>query len=88
MFLNAEEIIRLTGRKRPTAQCRFLSREGYRFRVNAFGEPIVLEAEVRRRFGIEEAPASRAKASKEADLDWRAMVKRGMVRRRGPDQNA
>lgn len=86
MFLAPEQLVVLTGRKRPKAQCEFLAREGYHFRVNACGEPVVLEEEVRKRFGMEQAPA-RSKATKEADLDWRAMIKRGMVRRHGKEED-
>lgn len=82
MFLAPEQLVVLTGRKRPKAQCDFLAREGYHFRVNACGEPVVLEEEVRKRFGIE-SPMSRGRQAKEPDLDWRAMEKRGMVRGRG-----
>jgi hypothetical protein len=81
MFLSAEQLQLLTGRKRPRAQCDFLTREGYRFRVNACGEPVVLEDEVRQRFGIKQAPVK--VADNGPDLDWQAMVRRGMVRRRG-----
>lgn len=82
MFLSPDQLQLLTGRKRPRAQCDFLSREGYRFRVNACGEPVVLEEEVRQKFGLKQAPV-KASTEGEPDLDWQAMALRGMVRRRG-----
>lgn len=86
MFLDAEQLVQLTGRKRPKAQCEFLAREGYHFRLNACGEPVVMAAEVAKRFGIE-LPSAPARSRTEPDLNWQAMVKRGMVRRRGQTQN-
>lgn len=86
MFLDAEQLQRLTGRKRCKQQCEFLAREGYHFRVNACGEPIVLIAEVHKRFGIELEPA-KARGKKEPDLNWAWMEKRGIVRSRGQNEN-
>lgn len=86
MFLDADQLTKLTGRKRPKAQCEFLAREGYHFRVNACGEPVVLVAEVHKRFGVQLEP-SRSTATKEPDLDWQAMQRRGMVRSRGQTSN-
>jgi hypothetical protein len=86
MFLSAEHLYALTGKKRPKAQCAFLAREGYRFRVNSCGEPVVLEEEVRRRFGMKEMGPAKAPGDDGPDLDWRGMAQRGMVRRRGSQE--
>jgi hypothetical protein len=48
MFLAPEELAKLTGRQRFSAQVRWLNQHGYRCEVNALGEPIVLLAEVER----------------------------------------
>lgn len=88
IFLSAEDIERLTGRKRPKAQCDFLSREGYRFRTNAVGEPLVLEDEVRRKFGLPEKIPSTRGRNDEPDLNWQLMRNRGMVTGRGQTKNA
>ncbi len=88
MFLDAEQLVQLTGRKRPKAQCDFLAREGYHFRVNACGEPVVLVAEVHKRFGVELAPQPGRAPGGKSILDWQAMERRGMVRLRGPNKNA
>lgn len=49
MFLTLEEIQRLTGRKRPSAQIRWLKAHGYRFTVNGLNQPIVAVAESTRK---------------------------------------
>ncbi len=41
MFLSADELARLTGKKRFTAQCRALDRLRIRYRKAATGEPLV-----------------------------------------------
>jgi hypothetical protein len=43
MFLTQEEIKQLTGYKNPSAQMRWLQREGFYFRVAADGRPRVLK---------------------------------------------
>ncbi len=87
MFLDAEQLVQLTGRKRPKAQCEFLAREGYHFRVNACGEPVVLVAEVHKRFGVDLEPAT-PRGKKAPDLNWAWMEKRGLVRKRGQIENS
>lgn len=49
MFLSPAEIERLTGKKRPSAQIRWLRDHGYKMDVNGLGEPIVAVAEVTRK---------------------------------------
>jgi hypothetical protein len=49
MFLSDEDICRLTGRKRHSAQIRWLRDHGYRFDVNGLKQPIVTAAEVARK---------------------------------------
>ena len=51
MFLTVEKLEQLTGRKRPKAQIRWLVDNGYRFRVNASGRPVVLESAVEEDMG-------------------------------------
>lgn len=49
MFMSAADLELLTGRKRGSAQIRWLASNGWRFTVNALGLPIVAVAEVNRR---------------------------------------
>ena len=49
MFLNATDRECLTGYKRPSAQVRWLRRNGWKFTVNALGEPVIAVAEFNRR---------------------------------------
>ena len=49
MFLSGCDINRLTGYVRPSAQVRWLRRNGYRLTVNALGEPVVAAAEAARK---------------------------------------
>jgi hypothetical protein len=49
MFLSPQQLLNLTGRRRASAQIRWLRQSGYRFAVNALGHPVVAEAEVRRK---------------------------------------
>ena len=49
MFLNVEEIERLTGKKRPHAQIAWLKEHAYRFTVNGLNQPIVAVAEATRK---------------------------------------
>ena len=48
MFLTPLEIQRLTGYTRPSAQIRWLRHHGWRFTVNALGDPVVALAESNR----------------------------------------
>lgn len=49
MFLTPTEVQRLTGKKRPSAQARWLRSRGYKIDVNGLGEPIVAVAEANRK---------------------------------------
>jgi hypothetical protein len=49
MFLTSQEIERLTGKKRPSAQVRWLLDKGYRIEVNGLGKPVVHETEAENR---------------------------------------
>jgi hypothetical protein len=49
MFLTAQELQRLTGYIRSSAQIRWLRRNGWRFTVNGLKEPIVAVAESERK---------------------------------------
>ncbi len=48
MILPRDRVIELTGRKRPSAQVRWLNRHRWQFTVNALGEPVVALAEFNR----------------------------------------
>jgi hypothetical protein len=49
MFLTSAEIQTLTGLIRPSAQIRWLRKQGYRFTVNALGDPVIAIAEANRK---------------------------------------
>ena len=49
MFLSGDELYRLTARKRPSAQRRWLTARGWRFELDGFGRPVVLREEAERR---------------------------------------
>jgi hypothetical protein len=49
MFLKTEDIVKLTGYIRASAQIRWLRRNGWRFTVNALREPVVATAESQRK---------------------------------------
>lgn len=49
MFLTPKEIVRLTGKKRHSAQIRWLREKGYKIDVNGLGEPILAIAEYNRK---------------------------------------
>ena len=51
MILSDENVARLTGLKRPSAQKRWLMSRGYPYDVGADGRPKVLEDVVRARLG-------------------------------------
>jgi hypothetical protein len=56
MFLSEGEVVRLTGKKRHSAQIRWLTDRGYKFEVNGLGQPIVAEAEVTRKAVVPGSP--------------------------------
>jgi len=49
MFLSPEEIVRLTGWKRPAQQIGWLRDHGYKFDVNGLNRPVVAIAEANRK---------------------------------------
>lgn len=59
MFLTAEELIQLTGCRVPGYQCRWLSRNGYRFERSSNGRPVVLRSYVESRLSGTEQPKDR-----------------------------
>lgn len=65
MFLSQNEIERLTGRKRYSAQVKWLKAHGYRFTVNGLNQPIVAVAESTRKLV--------GGASRQQEPNWEAM---------------
>ncbi len=49
MFLSHDELERLTGHVRPSAQARWLNERGWRYDLNAKGEVVVHELEAQRK---------------------------------------
>jgi hypothetical protein len=49
MILPVTEVRRITGYQRPSAQVRWLRKHGWKFTVNALGEPVVAVAEFNRK---------------------------------------
>jgi len=78
LMLTADELERLTGKKRPKDQAAWCRRNGIRYRVNDRGEVIVARAIGEKYLGVE----SRSPV-KEPDLNWPAMHGMGIVARRG-----
>lgn len=58
IFLTYDEIADLTGYVQPSAQRRWLQRNGYRFDVRGDGRPVVLRAQVDQRQRIREVRTS------------------------------
>ena len=57
MFLTPDELVELTGYKRPSAQARWLRDRRWRFELNAAGQPRVARAYLERRMVAKEAGA-------------------------------
>lgn len=57
MFLDDDEIAKLTGKKAKSKQIDELRKQGIAFRVNSTGHPVVTRAAVE---GIKEAPQKQA----------------------------
>lgn len=55
MFLDESDLVRLTGKVRPSAQRRWLLQHGYPHEVNALGCPVVLIATVEARLGLKQS---------------------------------
>lgn len=72
MFLTSQEVQRLTGYVRSSAQIRWLRRNGWRFTVNALGAPVVALAEFNRHMVGGKAPA----ATQQPNFDWDAINRR------------
>ena len=51
MFLSDEEVTRLTGRARPSAQRRWLLNNGFPHVVNGLGKPLLLTSVVQAKLG-------------------------------------
>jgi hypothetical protein len=66
MFLSVEEIQRLTGKVRPSAQIVWLKAHGYRFTVNGLNQPIVAVAESNRKL-------VGGSAARQQEPNWDAM---------------
>ncbi len=49
MFLSSAELAKLTGYRRPSAQARWLARNGWKFTMNGLSEPVVAVQEMSRR---------------------------------------
>lgn len=67
MFLSPQEIEQLTGKKRPSAQVRWLRDRGYKIEVNGLGRPVVMVAEVNRRL-------LGGSAARKQEPNWDAMA--------------
>jgi hypothetical protein len=67
MFLSVQEIMRLTGKKRPSAQIAWLKAHAYRFNVNGLKQPIVAVAESYRKLVGGSAPV------RQQEPNWEAM---------------
>ena len=66
MFLSEDDLVKLTGWTRPSAQRKFLLDRGYPHDVNALGQPVVLQSVVQERLGGKDTPKSK--------LNWSAIA--------------
>lgn len=67
MFMSEQEIERLTGKKRPSAQIRWLRDHGYKVDVNGLNKPIVAVAEANRKL-------LGGSVSRKQEPNWDAML--------------
>lgn len=66
MFLTPQEIERLTGKRRPSAQVRWLLSKGYKIEVNGLGQPILaIEEYTRKNVG--------SSAARKKEPNWEAL---------------
>jgi hypothetical protein len=66
MFLSPEQLEQLTGRRRPSAQIRWLAAHRWAYAVRADGRPVVSTSEAQRQ--LESGGARRAPAAVEPDF--------------------
>lgn len=66
MFLTPEELVALTGRRRPWAQISWLREHHWAFAERADGKPVVLRSEAQRQ--LETGGTRRAAAAVEPDF--------------------
>ena len=66
-YLTRDEIVSLTGKEQPAAQCRALAWMGFVFVVRPDGTPRVLRAHHDRLMGLDEGAANHRK---EPEPDW------------------
>ena len=81
ILLTDEEVRDLTGYSRPSAQIRWLRRQGWRFTVNALGKPAIAVAEFNRRM------VGNGGAITQQEPDWNALNAVG-GKRDGPQTHA
>lgn len=65
LFLTKDEVIELTGYKKPALQRRWLIEHGYKFEVRADGRPVVLASTIEHKL--------RGKAPAQVSPDWSAL---------------
>lgn len=68
MILTADDVERITGKARPSAQARWLAAHGWRFARNARGEVVIHELEAERH--LYGGAASKADRKAAPDLSW------------------
>lgn len=57
MFLTKDDIVNLTGYRRPADQCRWLKSHGWKYEISAVGRPVVLRRHAESRMSdVEQAP--------------------------------
>lgn len=69
MFLTTDEVARLTGKEKPSAQSRWLLAHRYPFEINGRGEVLVLRSVVEMKFGVKTEPVN--------DYNWNVIGKAG-----------
>jgi hypothetical protein len=83
LFLTDEQLVELTGKRRPSAQAAELNRQGIQHKVRADGSVLVLRELVDQQFGLR---PPRKEVRKSVEPNWDAL--REMEARRKPPYGA
>jgi hypothetical protein len=82
ILLTDKEVRDFTGYSRPSAQIRWLRRQGWRFTVNALGRPVIAVAEFNRRM------VGGPHSTQRQEPDWTAINAGQAVKDDGPSAHA
>lgn len=69
IFLDDDDLIKLTGKERPSAQIKWLKQHGFIVSINHKGKPVVAAAHVNQKLGVKASDTS-AQLTEEPDFSW------------------